>query len=372
MIERMGAFALAGALILPFSIFIKWNYANINEALRMVPFYLFMCLCLCIVSGIIYVYERTFGLFCLYCIGNTIFYHTNSGIVQATQIVFGIGFLILLIEFFRNEFAKRAAVISLVILTVIQVFIATMQFLNIRFFTIGNNESPIIMGTLIHHNFLGAFLAFTGSLMPIQLLPLNLMGILMATSFLSYISLGGGLIAEIYNRIQTRRLIICSSCTFGIIIFGAFFFWNKSHDSFWSRLRIWNEAFKEIDSDWMILLFGKGLGSWYDRGLKDAVDPSQIYWQAHNEYLQLLYELGVVGLGFVIFWVLKNWRIFKNGPMVSIAISSFAIYVFHITVLAVPTLVIMALCIAKTRFERENRKCDDSQLAQQRSSAYYV
>jgi hypothetical protein len=350
-------------LVLPLSTILRWGHKDINEAIRGIPIYIFICICLMLLCYCVLKYDIILGAFGLYCVGNTLFYHSNTGLVHTANIVFGIVAVVVLRIIFVSATMRRIATIGLILLLAFEVVAVFSQFLNMPFLNYGLNKD-FVHGTFGHHNFLGAFLAFVAPLMPWWLLPLPFIGILTSASLLSFVAAVGGLIVQIPNKIHRLIFLLCSAC------FIAFFFWNKSHDSAWSRIRIWKTALVDLDGSFLYLLIGRGLGSWLHLQLRDEVDPEQYFWQAHNEYLQLFIELGLVGLVFVIAFIVAHHNEFlTHGSLVAVLISASAIYVFHVPTLVGPLLVVVALFTKNTNQEAfEN--CDSLKLGS--SSRYWV
>ncbi len=176
---------------------------------------------------------------------------------------------------------------------------------------------------------------------------------------------------------KTKTLLVCFSVVFFLSIFFIDFkgvlerFANLFKDetlvvfghgySWWDTLRIWQDFH----------LFGTGLGTFASISSMYKTCPMQIlFTYAHNDYLQLLSEVGLVGflcisLFFILYFrkVLKMWRKRHNAYVISVVLgamaSIFAMLVYslldfnlHIPANALLFFVIMGLAyrLVYTRF----------------------
>lgn len=139
---------------------------------------------------------------------------------------------------------------------------------------------------------------------------------------------------------------------------------SSSPDFTSNRAVIWAATIRMIAND---LPFGSGLGA-YAQALTpyDPLSGTQRVEQAHNDYLQILADAGVVGFvvgGLFLFWFIRegirNTRTqntFRRGIAVGAFAGCFAIlvhsafdFVLHITAISVMFLTLMAMLVASGR-----------------------
>lgn len=139
---------------------------------------------------------------------------------------------------------------------------------------------------------------------------------------------------------------------------------SSSPDITSNRSVIWAATIKMIVSD---LPFGAGIGA-YAQAITpyDPLSGTQRIEQAHNDYLQILADAGIVGFvigGLFLFWFIRqgirNTRVkntFRRGVAVGAFAGCFAIlvhsafdFVLHITAISVMFLTLMAMLVASGR-----------------------
>lgn len=130
--------------------------------------------------------------------------------------------------------------------------------------------------------------------------------------------------------------------------------WSLSHASTLAhavshRWIIWKGAFRFLQSPWL----GDGLSSW---SLRRFWYSGSIWPQACNEYVQILYELGIIGLVLVLFYIARLiLRVRQTGAaadddtgrvaylcILSTLISAFVFFPFHMP----QTALILIVCLA--------------------------
>lgn len=99
-------------------------------------------------------------------------------------------------------------------------------------------------------------------------------------------------------------------------------------------------------------IFGQGPGAYYWLGhnIQGGDKMSGVYVQAHNEYLQLVFDYGVLGLiclaGFLFS---RRWSFdIQTGAIVSLAIVSLFGFPFRTALTATPTIMILSLWARKS------------------------
>lgn len=152
-------------------------------------------------------------------------------------------------------------------------------------------------------------------------------------------------VLSIFFLLQDRldRAIWASICLLGglALSFRGFF-------AFSNRLPIWHQTLHLWKHR---LLFGYGLGTFKLLGVKvqtAAQDAPNAVWWAHNEWLQIGVELGLIGMVCATAWLLSLlWRARHSGQKIAIAtlaaslVLSLSSIPFHLA----PTIVVTALAL---------------------------
>lgn len=157
-----------------------------------------------------------------------------------------------------------------------------------------------------------------------------------------------------------------------------------SQDITSNRIHIWGVTLKVIAAN---MPFGTGLGA-YPQAFTayDTLSGLETVDQAHNDYLQLLSDAGLIGLligGAFLFWFfregIRNTRrqnTFRRGIAVGAFAGCFAVlthslfdFVLHITAISVLFLTLLAMLVAcGRRFEDDIREFDDRKLKRRPSA----
>lgn len=249
---------------------------------------------------------------------------------------------------------------------------------------------------------------FTGTLKSDRRLVYIVAVALMGTSLLLSGSRGGlvALIAEILvliiitTRSQGRKSIILKASLSVLLIAsavgGAIFVGGEtsltrfadstaSEDITSSRIQIWGVTLKVISEH---LPFGAGLGAYAQAYTKfDPASGFERVEQAHNDYLQILGDAGLVGLvigGLFLFWFFREGirntsgsNKFRRGIAAGAFVGCIAIlvhsafdFVLHITAISVMFLTLLAILVASGRkFDDDVNEFDDEQAARRRKRA---
>ncbi len=201
-------------------------------------------------------------------------------------------------------------------------------------------------GTLGNANFVGAYLAVIGALVSWWLIPLFLLGIVAAKSLTGLVALGVALLVR-YKASAWVWL------TAGLSLSG-WLLWHGAA-SLHVRLLAWTRALQALD--WSGWLIGNGLGTWGVLspamrpvpGTGGAAGIGELFVHAHNEYLQVLYEAGLIGLGLVLIWMVAHRRMFRHpvfgGGAVAVAVTALTMFPFHLAVLSATNLAVLGLAM---------------------------
>ncbi|MEN6404657.1 MAG: hypothetical protein ABFD94_22120, partial [Armatimonadia bacterium] len=100
-------------------------------------------------------------------------------------------------------------------------------------------------------------------------------------------------------------------------------------------------------------ILGYGVGSWaLWTPQANGWGATEIFGTAHNEYLQGLYEFGILGVLLVGCWLWRHRRALAAAPygsgMVALAVECVAMFPFHIAAVALPALVLLGLATRRS------------------------
>jgi len=125
-------------------------------------------------------------------------------------------------------------------------------------------------------------------------------------------------------------------------LMGVYITRGVSYDSGHSRLFIQQAALSDWwTGNWWHILVGYGFGSWLQRMLAVSYH-GEGYLALYNDYLQLLYESGLVGLVFLGGFLVTHWRWFQREPaLIAVAILAALWFPFHLASVAVVALAIV-------------------------------
>lgn len=107
----------------------------------------------------------------------------------------------------------------------------------------------------------------------------------------------------VYNKKHSIDIIIISAMIG--ILFVAF---TKRNLIDFDRILIWKEVLPKIKN----IIFGNGINSFRELGLKDPTYPANNLSGAHNEYLHFLLEMGLVGLSIPLVYITRLFLKFKK------------------------------------------------------------
>jgi hypothetical protein len=118
------------------------------------------------------------------------------------------------------------------------------------------------------------------------------------------------------------------------------------------RFEIWSFAFRETMWTWTWLgpVFGTGLGGWSFvvpmLQLRRQFSPTGELWsEAHNDWLQFVYETGLVGLVLLAGWLWSHRGMFRHpvwgGSLAAIAVQALGWNPFHLVTSALVAIVIL-------------------------------
>lgn len=207
----------------------------------------------------------------------------------------------------------------------------------------GLSPSPngsLVHGTLGNSNYLGAYLAISSAVVPVVLLPLWGLGIVLAKSAVA------GVAAAACLLIRFRRQWRVSVPLVGLGLACVALLRGFDASTTFSRIAFWGTALHQ----WAKRpFFGYGPGAWM-RGLfhwESAPGHAELWLQAHNEYVQILFEGGIVAAAIVVMWLYTHRKAFLVDPwgpaMIAIAVDAAGMFPFQIPAVAILCLVCIGL-----------------------------
>jgi hypothetical protein len=200
-------------------------------------------------------------------------------------------------------------------------------------------------GTFGHATWLGAFLAIVGPLAPLWLAPVLLVGLWLAQAKLGLLAFAAGW----GWRMRTgggRQIAVLGA------VAGLWLLWSQSKDSWHARTAVWRlGASTWLDqAPWL----GFGPGTWWGAvpALQErhGILPAEHFRKAHNEYLQVAFEGGLVALALVLGWIWLHRDAFTGpagGALVALAVVALGFFPFRVATVATAAVVAMGLATAE-------------------------
>jgi len=202
------------------------------------------------------------------------------------------------------------------------------------------NVSP---GSLLHPNLSGAHIAILlpslirGKwiyVLPISFLALYILGASLAVGT-AVLSLSLLFVIPLDKKYRAPLLLSLGFALFGAFIWGLFFGGYFSNNN---RLDVWVESIQLFFSQsFLDILFGVGLGQ-YPELYNAAYKHDAVYYHAHNEYIEILYASGVIGLSLFCWLAYKLVRIpssiYVKAIFCSILFNMAANFTLHIASLS--------------------------------------
>lgn len=243
---------------------------------------------------------------------------------QSTVILFNIS-LAMLLFYFIKTYIKEIDIDSIIkiicITAIFQVVWLGVQYIGWDFIfhpidANGIRQAPHIkdrlVGFLGNKNILGCYLAICLPLFRVKfkkLLPLIIIGLFVARASMALIAgFTGLLFYEIFITYQSKdirkfntMIKVIGSCIIIAIIF--FIFIDRPN---FDRIAIWKQTITH-QVNWKCII-GQGLGKF--QNLK-VLDKYGIWWDnPHNEYLQIYFELGIIGLTLLLGYFITLFKRF--------------------------------------------------------------
>lgn len=210
---------------------------------------------------------------------------------------------------------------------------------------------PVIqpLGTLGTVDAAAAYIAITAPLMPLWALPFAASAVLKGKSLGALAALAIGLLVR-----YRARWFVWVGTGLGAAALLGWRYWDGLPTTVLARLWIWKFAL----ADWLRTdpILGVGLGGWPNRIPFQQVQaqylPSgEVFLEAHNEYLQWVYETGVIGGLVAAAWGWTHRRMIAHpvwgGAIAAAAVSASTFFPLHVTALGLLVVVLIGLATSQ-------------------------
>lgn len=196
-------------------------------------------------------------------------------------------------------------------------------------------QTQIPHGTFGNPKYLGLVLAMIVPLAPLWTLPALGLGLILSKSGAAVIAAAVALMV----RFRGRWWVYVAASVVGL---GVVWARGWSLDGIATRWTAWKLAAFDLNGTW---LFGHGLGSWATRFAEAQhyyLGGDVVFFVGHNEYLQLVYETGLVGLVFLAGWLWSQRARFLAEPsLLALAIVCLWFSPWHLASTAVVALAVV-------------------------------
>lgn len=356
MVKALPALALVGLVTaLPLTTPWRWYFAKPEQAVTETPKLLLLLGALAVLGVWVATTDPWLGAFSLL----TTVMSLRHPWPMDPAIFVALGAAAVVVVRHAPGWLHRAAVTGLVALGVVEVGYAALQLAGYDPLWLGwarQSQPLFVHGTIGRNGYLGNLLAVLAPLAPVWLLPVFAAGVLLSHSLVAALALAVGLAVRFRARpaalalgAATLALVLAlRTASVGSGLLGA------ATGSWANRMDVWGMGAMLwlTEAPW----FGHGPGGW---GQVAAImqlqrwgqpgQPGELFLQAHSEYLQVAFELGVAGLACLAGWLVAHRRAFlapAGGAFAAVLVSASAWFPFHLAVVAAPIVVILGLATA--------------------------
>ena len=281
--------------------------------------------------------DRWAGIFGLYVVGRGIFTQAPLAFETTWGVVAG---LVILGAAQGTTTKERDWLVSLLTVAgLVQVGFATVQAVRLP-------ADAQLIGSIGNAAYLGVFLALTGAVAPAWAIPPFVAGLILSRSRIG----GLGYLVALCARYPQARWPALGT---GLLVVGATLYRHGANwDSLAHRLWVHGIALKDLAGSPLV---GYGPGSWLTRSLflqqETSKMFSEIFGQAHNEYLQVAYEGGLVALLLLAGWVWSHRHAFRRDPAgagaAAVAMTALGMFTFQVAATALVAMVVLGLATRK-------------------------
>lgn len=209
-----------------------------------------------------------------------------------------------------------------------------------------------IRGTLGNRNFFGAYAAICLVLGPVWLMPWFFVGLIMAKSVTPIVACAIGLAW----RYRQSRMALASAAA--LLVSGGI--WAYLRENAILNLHYRWDVWWFAVTDWFPShpFLGMGTGQWANRipaaQLRGEVSSisQAVFVAAHNDWLQLVYEGGLIAAVLLGLWFWSRKGLFmgpSGGAVVVIGVNALGNFPFHVGTTALLALVVLGLALAEER-----------------------
>lgn len=196
-----------------------------------------------------------------------------------------------------------------------------------------------LVGTLGNPSHVAVLLALVVPVAPLFVLPYLGIGLLLTHSAIAMVAAAVGVL--IAHRLSWRWWLG------GLLPLVSGVLWFDAPWASWiTRWEVWRQAFAG-QSLWAWLL-GHGPGSWI---ATPHIVWGEIFLQAHNEYIQVVYETGLLGLVLIVGWAWTNWARLRQvpacGSVAAMALIAVGLFPLHLAVTGMFSVVLLGLATAE-------------------------
>ena len=336
------------ALALPYVTWWDWGFATATETAREVPLYLFTAGATGLAGIVLMTWEYWLGAAVAYLAVRAIVTPSSLGLAVVHWVCLG-ALLYLALSALPPRWA-RGLRWGLVASGLTQAAYGMIQLCG--YDPIWNGWRPtgvhFMHGTVDHPTLYGALCAILAHLGPAWTLPILTVAAWGSGSLLAVVAILGGAVVRWWDAPMVRYgglLGIAGWLAWTYRMVGP---WRaKSADSLGARLTAWSLAWADMDRSWAALLFGYGPGSWWRRvpRAQIAADPTlgTVFYQGHNDLLQLAFEGGLVACALLGLWILSHPAFWTSPAVWALGIVSLGTFPWHVAPVAVTAVAVLAL-----------------------------
>lgn len=353
---ELGDVVLGLLVLLPLTPYLFLKTTNAHVALTQSPLFVFILGALVLLAGFIWRTDRWMGLFLCWNVLSLIWNENgatseHSASAFETVELMSLGALAILAIRQLSEARKHAAYYVLIGVGVFQVLYGILQMSHydpLRYGAMPIMPIGVPVGTLTNSGYLAFYLAvlvpavplwasltFLGAIIGTR----NNLGVLAALSGLAWVHRA--------NRTAVVGLVI-ALVALGVLL-------SAVHVGGWlgggrERVTMWTYALESMTlSTWLI---GNGPGSWAVeipaiQVARNFTHPG-VFFHAHNEWLQALREVGLMGVVLMGGWLWSQRTMFYGrygGSCVAILIGSFGFFGFRLATVGILLITVIGLAL---------------------------